>query len=113
MWVKRGDCRWISECEDKKKEGKHYILHKKVQIGERWWESVSAASIPSMEKHQLWQDLRKNVCPQVDDPEFERRMNSLPARLQFHPILETVAPYLEEVIFLKFSCEMLDAELKC
>ena len=100
MWVKRGDCRWILESEDVRNEGKRYPLHGKVRIGERSWVSVPAASILSDKKHELWQDLTKQqVFLQVDDPAFEIRMNTLPARLQLHPILETVAPYMEEVIF--------------
>ena len=101
MWVKRGDCHWISESEDVRNEGKRYILNRgMVRMGDCWWESVPAASIPSDKKHQLWQDLtKKQVFPRVDDPAFEIRMNALPVHLQLHPILETIAPFMEEVNF--------------
>ena len=103
VWVKRGDCRWIPASEDKNKEGKRYILNgNKVRIGECSWEHVPMSSVPLEDKEKLWQNSRQHVRPQVADPEFERRLNSLPPRLHLHPILETIASHLEEVIFFFF-----------
>ena len=101
MWVKRGDCRWIPKSEDVKKEGKRYLLNRdKVRLGDCRWESVPSTRIQTDKKHQLWQDLTKNeTFPPVDDSAFEIRMKALPERLQLHPILEIMAPYMEEVIF--------------
>ena len=104
MWLKRGECRWIPKSEDVKNEGKYYILNgDKVRIGECSWEHVPFASISLEDKEKLWQKHRQqNVPSQVVDPEFEKRLNSLPPQLHLHPILETVASYLEEEVNLLF-----------
>ena len=115
MWVRRGDCRWIPKSEDERHEGKRYILNEgKVRLGDCRWESVPAASITTDKKHQLWQDLtKKQVFPRVDDPAFETRMKALPVHLQLHPILETIAPYMEEVkIFEQFYVKKSSDKLK-
>ena len=49
VWIKQGDCRWITENEDVRNEGRRYPMHQKVRVGDRRWESVPASSI-SMEK---------------------------------------------------------------
>ena len=100
VWVKRGECRWIPRFEDKTNEGKYYILNdNKERIGECSWEYVPFSSVTLKEKEKLWQQSRKHAGPAVIDREFEGRMKSLPSRLHLHPILETIALHLEEVIF--------------
>ena len=99
MWVRRGACRWIPKREDEKNEGKRYILNEgKVRMGDCRWESIPASRITTDKKHQLWQDLtKKQIFPPVNDAQFEMRMKAIPSRLQLHPILETIAPFMEEV----------------
>lgn len=49
----------------------------------------------------MWQKhLQQNVPSQVVDPEFEKRLQSLPPQLHLHPILEKVGSYLEEEVNL-------------
>ena len=102
MWVRRGACRWIPKRDDEKNEGKRCLLNDKVRIGDCRWESIPASRITTDKKLQLWQDLtKKEIFSPVTDPVFEARMKTLPVRLQQPPILETIAPHMEEVtIFL-------------
>ena len=98
MWVRRGACRWIPKHDDEKNEGKRWLLNDNVRIGDCWWESIPASRITTEKKHQLWQDLtKKEIFSPVIDPAFEIRMKALPVHLQLHPILETIAPHMEEV----------------
>ena len=102
MWVKHGECGWIPRSEDVRNEGKYYILNDgKVRIGDCLWKYVPFASVSLEDKEKLWQNHRQHIAL-VHDPVFERRLNSLPPELHHHPILETVASYLEEEVKLLF-----------
>ena len=92
VWVRRGNCRWIPQYEDKNYEGKMYPLTDKVRIGDFSWKRVPLISLPLKEKEKLWQ----KFC----DEDIEKRLNSMPSFLHLTPILKEIHFNLLQVCIL-------------